>query len=144
MAKKKKHPVKHQIKRKKKSAPVEKKHIDRNSHNVKINIGAVPQFQDPHAVREIQLFADNDYQLYRSRKVPILKNLTKKFKKGTFDLDRSAKLWEYYVTDALQRYAKEHGGTWHKILSMGDRKLLAKEYADSTLAEFKLGNFWEK
>jgi hypothetical protein len=94
--------------------------------------------------REIELYADNNSQLYFSRKVPILKNLQKKFQKGTYDIEKSAKLWRYYIDDAMQRYQKEfgtRGGKWHQLLTTHDRQLLALEYAENTLAEFEMGNF---
>lgn len=123
----------------------DKSHKDTKSHNVNIRVvSGVPNFADPDMAREIQLWADNDSRLYFSRKVPILKNLEKKYKKGTYDIDKASKLWMYYINDALQRYNKEFGSRsdkWHSLMSVHDRKLLAKEYAIDTLNEFQMGNF---
>lgn len=103
-------------------------------------IGSAPDFSDPMAADEIRTYADNNSQLYYSRRMPILKNLYKKWKKGTYKTDLAAKLWKYYIEDAMQRYQKEFGSRgekWHKLLSVADRKLLATNYAKQTLHDFE-------
>jgi hypothetical protein len=103
-------------------------------------LGEAPGFSDSDMAREISLYADNNSQLYYSRRMPILKNLYKKWKKGTFKVDLAAKLWKYYVEDAMHRYNKDHGSRgdkWHKLLSVADRKLLAHQYAKDTLHDFE-------
>jgi hypothetical protein len=131
-------------------------HKDTKSHNVNIRvvsgvgknikIGSMPIYKDKDAAREIQLYADSDYQLYKQRKNPILQNLTKKYLKGTYDIQKAAKLWRYYIDAALQKYHKEFGsrGSWSNLLSVPDRNLLALEYAIETKNEFDLGNFTTK
>jgi hypothetical protein len=108
-----------------------------------INIGNIPTYKDKIAAREIQLFADSDYMLYQQRKRPILINLGKKYKKGTYDVNKAAKLWRYYVDAAMQKYHKEFGnrGNWYDMLSVPDRNLLSLDYAIETKNEFDLGNF---
>jgi hypothetical protein len=110
------------------------------------SIGALPMYRDQDAAREIELYADNDSQLYYQRRKPILVNLAKKYKKGTFDIDKAAKLWRYYIDAALQKYNKEFGSRgdkWSDLLSTHDRQLLALEYATRTKEEFDLGNMPE-
>ena len=120
-------------------------HKDSKSHNVNIRVvSGIPPYKDPDAAREIELYADNDSKLYFSRKLPILKNLQKKFQKGQYNIELAAKLWMYYINDAMQRYNKEFGSRgdkWSDLLSVSDRKLLAIEYATETLNEFQQGNF---
>jgi len=109
-----------------------------------IKIGNMPTYNDKDAAREIQLFADNDYMLYQQRKRPILINLGKKYKKGTYDINKAAKLWRYYVDAALQKYHKDYGtkgDKWYDMLSVADRNLLSLDYAIETKNEFDLGNF---
>jgi hypothetical protein len=109
-----------------------------------INIGSLPKYNDKDAAREIQLYADNDYQLYNQRKRPILINLGKKYKKGTYDIQKAAKLWRYYIDAAMVKYNKEFGSRgdkWFELLNVSDRNLLALEYAMETKEEFDLGNF---
>lgn len=123
-------------------------HKDTKSHNVKISVmsgikvGMLPSYKDKDAAREIQLYADNDSMLYYQRRNPILKNLSKKYLKGTYDVDKAAKLWRYYIDAAMQKYHKEFGGRgkWSNLLSVPDRNLLALDYAIRTKQEFDLGN----
>jgi len=115
-------------------------------NKVRKGIGEMPSYRDPIAAREIQLYADNDSQLYFQRRMPIVLNLQKKFKKGTYNVDKAAKLWKYYVDAAVQKYNKEFGSRgdkWFELLDMHDRKLLALEYAMDTLKDFEAGNFYE-
>ena len=125
-------------------------HKDTKSHNVRISVmsgikvGMLPTYKDKDAAREIQLFADNDSMLYHQRRSPILKNLSKKYVKGTYDVDKAAKLWRYYIDAAMQKYHKEFGGRgkWSNLLSVPDRNLLALDYAIRTKQEFDLGNLY--
>lgn len=110
-------------------------------------IGDAPGFSDPVAADEIRTYADNNSQLYYSRRMPILKNLYKKWKKGTYKTDLAAKLWKYYIEDAMQRYQKEFGSRgekWHQLLSVADRKLLATDYAKQTMNDFLNYNYTDE
>ena len=112
-----------------------------------IKMGNTPTYHDIHAAKEIQLFADNDYDLYRQQKIPILINLGKKYKKGTYKIELAAKLWKYYIDNALKKYNKDFGSRgdkWYDLLDMHDRNLLSYEYAVETKNEFDLGNFTEQ
>jgi len=111
-----------------------------------VRIGNVATYKDPIAAREIALYADNDYQLYKQRKEPILKNLGKKHKKGQYDIEKAAKLWRYYIDAAMQKYHKEFGSKgdkWFDLLEPSDRQLLAIDYAKETKTEFDAGNYTE-
>jgi hypothetical protein len=122
----------------KKAVTVQKAHMSG------IKIGMLPSYKDKDAAREIQLYADNDSMLYHQRRNPILKNLSKKYLKGTYDIDKAAKLWRYYIDAAMQKYHKEFGGRgkWSNLLSVPDRNLLARDYAIRTKQEFDLGNLY--
>jgi hypothetical protein len=125
-------------------------HKDTKSHNVKISVVSGikhPSFYDKDMAREISLYADNDADLYRQSRRPILINLSNKYKKGTFKVDLASKLWVYYIENALKKYQKEFGNknqSWSTLMKPADRKLLAMEYAIDTLNEFNHGNFTEK
>lgn len=129
-------------------------HKDTKSHNVNIRVVSgikkskgifgIPNFTDPDMARELELYAMNDYLLYTNRRIPIIKNLEKKYKKGTFDVQKASKLWRYFVDASLQKYHKEFGsrGTkWNKLMSVPDRNLLAMNLALETKKEFDSGNF---
>jgi hypothetical protein len=123
-------------------------HKDSKSHNVNIRVvSGLPSYKDPDMARELELYADNDSLLYFQRRKPILINLSKKYKKGTYDIQKAAKLWRYYIDAALEKYNKEFGSRgdkWYDLMSVPDRNLLALEYAQNTKEEFDLGNFTEK
>jgi hypothetical protein len=159
--KKKAAPKKKAVRKKIASKRISDQHKDSKSHNVNIRvisgykkkisgkktINGLPEFKDPDMAREIELFADSDSQLYYQRRKPILINLGKKYKKGTYEIDKAAKLWRYYVDAALVKYNKEFGSRgdkWSDLMSVPDRNLLALQYAKETKDEFDLGNFTEK
>jgi hypothetical protein len=130
-------------------------HKDTKSHNVRISvmsgrksrINGIPDYTDKDMARELYLWATNDSQLYYQQRRPILINLSKKYKKGTFDIDKASKLWRYFIDNALQKYNKEFGSRgdkWYELMSVHDRNLLAHELAEETKQEFDLGNFTEK
>lgn len=85
-----------------------------------------------HAAKELVLHADNDHHLYHSSHQPIVKNLSKKMKKGVYHPEKAKKLWAYHADRAAQSYAKHHGdGTpWHKMFSTSDRKSAASHWED--------------
>lgn len=100
-------------------------------------------YDDYNLAHDVELFADNDADLYRQRKVPIIKNLKKKLNKGTFDENLAAVIWKYYVEDADKRYQKQIIGQQPKgyVLSVNDRKLLSQKYAAWTKAEWDANKF---
>lgn len=85
-----------------------------------------------HAAKELVLHADNHAHLYHSSHTPIMNNLKKKMKNGTYDSGKAKKLWAYHADRAAQSYAKEHGDgrPWHKMFSTSDRKQAASHWED--------------
>lgn len=109
--------------------------------------GSIPGPSDPDAVREIELYIENDGDLYRQQTYPILKNLTKKYVKGTFKIEPAAKLFRYLIDNGMKKYHREFGSRstpWHKLLSTSDRQFLAVKMATDTLTELNAGNRWER
>ena len=95
--------------------------------------------EDEDAVRELVLYADNDGTLYQQSAVPIMKNLTRKWRKGVYDSELAAKLWLYHATRAAKNYAQEFGYAF----SVQDRKAAAKEFEENWRAELEAGNAME-
>ena len=79
--------------------------------------------------RELKISIDNDGQLYNQRYMPILKNLTKKMKKGNYDKKLAAKLFMYLVNDGVKKYVKDFGGS-PSMFSKSDRIAVAKEFVE--------------
>ena len=86
---------------------------------------------DEHAAQDLRLFIDHDGELYRQRRIPIERNLTKKWKKGTFDAARATDAYMYLVEAGAKKYAKEFASPsdWNKIFTKATRDYVADEYA---------------
>ena len=79
--------------------------------------------------RELKLYIDNDGQLYRQRFMPILKNLSKKKKKGNYDSKLAIKAFMYLVNDGAKKYVKDYGGST-SMFSKQDKIEVAKEFVE--------------
>jgi len=109
----------------------------------KIKLENWPESMSDEA-RELVLYAENDGQLYSQSAVPIMKNLTRKFKKGVYDSDLAAKLWKYHTDRAAKKYGKELGNDdGFKIFSPADRREAARYFEDGWAEELKAGNTME-
>jgi hypothetical protein len=64
---------------------------------------------DETAARELQLYIENDGNIYRQRIKPIIRNLASKMKKGSFDEKLAVKAFLYAVEDGQKAYNKEFG-----------------------------------
>jgi len=95
------------------------------------------------AARELHTYADNNAHLYKTSHVPVVKNLEKKYKKGTYDHEKAKTLWKYHADRAADSYAKEHGSgqKGHEMFSGADRKKAAERMANKHHDEMKAGNF---
>lgn len=98
----------------------------------------IAEEEDLDAVRELVLYADNTGSLY-PQKESIMKNLTRKWRKGVYDSELAAKLWLYWATAAAKSYAQEFGYAF----SVQDRKAAAKEFEENWRAELEAGNAME-
>src|SRR6476661_2904293 len=64
---------------------------------------------DDTAAHALVLHGDNESHLYHTSKTPIMKNLEKKHKNGSYDHEKSKKLWKYHADRAAQSYHHQHG-----------------------------------
>jgi hypothetical protein len=90
--------------------------------------------------RELELYIDNDYQLYKQMFIPQLKNLTRKMKKGIYDRKLAAKLFMYLLDAGAKKYVKEFGSPGDKPATMfpkKDREKLAMRYAMQFEIDYK-------
>jgi hypothetical protein len=96
--------------------------------------------------RELELYIVNDSGLYRQSVQPVIKNLAKKMKKGTYDAAKALKLWGYTAGFGAQKYTKEFTGSgsgseWahgsYGAFSPADRKEVAKGLAEYYADELK-------
>jgi len=83
------------------------------------------------AAHELVLHADNDAHLHHSSHQPIISNLKKKAKKGSYDPEKAKKLWKYHADRAAQSYHKQHGDkhtAWHHMFTTHDRHQAAAHW----------------
>jgi len=88
-------------------------------------------------MRELKLYIDNDSNIYRQRYMPILKNLSKKKKKGNYQKGLASKAFLYLVDEGAKRYTREYGGNVRDVFPKRQRQMLAKDYVDEFEQIFK-------
>lgn len=95
-----------------------------------------------HEARELQLFCENDGDIYRQQISMIEKNLAKRLAKGTYDHEKAKKLWMYAADNCARKYNKEFGDErslpWHKMFSTADRREVATAFADHFKNEYDI------
>lgn len=95
--------------------------------------------------RELYLHIKNNSLVCRAFFDPVARNLSKKFKRGEFILDRAIDGMNYCAINAAKDYHREHGSMqqpWHQLFPVGTRRAVAEVMAREVYEEFKLGNFW--
>lgn len=108
-----------------------------------IKVGSVPGYADPILVRDLVLQIDNERTLFDRYRAPVMRSLAKKYKAGTFDVNKAAAAFLPYITAGMMWYTKENmnrGTRWYTLLTPAERRMLAKQYAIEALSEFKAGN----
>ena len=94
-----------------------------------------------YEMKELKAYIDNDAGLYRQRYMPILKNLSRKKKKGNYRKRLAQKAFMYLVDDGAKRYTKSYGGNARDVFPTRQRKDLAKDYVDEFEDIFKNQEF---
>ena len=89
---------------------------------------------DQDAARELELFIENDSQLYFSQHMSILKNLWRKMVKGTYDHEKAIKLWMYLVVNGGKKYARQFSASerdWSGMFNIPTREAVARSLAET-------------
>ena len=98
---------------------------------------------DDIAARELELYATNTECWI----APVIKTLSRKYKRGTFDYERAiAYVDRYCLVPAAKQYRLEFGGMcdrWSDIFPRSVRLKAAESIVNSWIAEFRLGNYWD-
>jgi hypothetical protein len=86
---------------------------------------------DTHAAKELELYIDNDGDLYRRQYQPILKNLATKKARGVYQHHLAVKLFMYLMESGAKKYAKEFsvGTDWSTIFNVPTRMEVAERFA---------------
>jgi len=95
----------------------------------------ISEAADEVAARELTLYIENDATLYRQRIQPIIKNLARKMKKGTFDAELAQKGFMYAVEHGLKNYNKEFGPGFK--IDKDTKKKVAQDLLDGFMDEIE-------
>ena len=87
--------------------------------------------------RELHLFIDNDYQLYKQQYLPILKMLTKRKRNGSYDSEKAIKAFENLAYTGSRKYSAL------QLFTPATRRLTAIALRDQYEREYELGNYSE-
>ncbi len=99
---------------------------------------------DQTAARELELYIDNDADLYRQQFLPIVRNLMRRRQNGTYDSSKAVTLFMYLMDAGAKKYVTEFGTRGSKIDSMFNRNTrlqAARAFRDSFETEAGLGNY---
>lgn len=75
---------------------------------------------------ELMLYAINDGDLYRTMTTPVIANMTRKAKKGTYDKEKSVDAFYHVATEASKHYNRDFGYSF----TVTERFTAAVEMAD--------------
>jgi hypothetical protein len=92
---------------------------------------------DKVLVREVILFTENDYDMYKVLVTTYLDNLKKKRLNGTYDKAMSYKLLEYYYTNYVRpemKKPRKYGSD--PKLNVEERKAFSKYFGDYLWDEY--------
>lgn len=92
---------------------------------------------DKTLVREVILFAENDYDMYKVLVTTYLDNLKKKRLNGTYDKAKSYKLLEYYYSNYVRpemKKPRKYG--LDPKLNPEERKQFSKYFGDFLFEEY--------
>jgi hypothetical protein len=94
-------------------------------------------------VRELQLYIENDGDLYRRQYTPILKNLATKKGQQRYDSTLTVKLFMYLVDEGAKKYAKEFDDArnWNTMFDKATRTEVAKALVQAFEDEWEAGSY---
>ncbi len=99
---------------------------------------------DESLATELELFTENDGDLYHRMTEPILKNLATKKAQGKYDSEKAVQAFMYLAEEGAKEYIRQHGSptdVWHEMFPINVRRMAATKWRDEFEEEFKLGNY---
>ena len=96
------------------------------------------------AVNELDLYINNNEDLYRKRFMPLVHNLNRDVKNNRYNHDNATKQWNLLVNDAAREYVKEFGKPGEDVkdmFSQDSRAKVARVLADRELENMKKGEY---
>jgi hypothetical protein len=92
------------------------------------------------AVRELLLFTENDGELYRQMRLPLLKRLEYSKRKGVYNKERAIQWFLNVINVSAKKYNKEFASPNDKIFTMADKREVARQMTEKFETEYALGN----
>lgn len=94
---------------------------------------------DEDAATELELFIENDGQLYERQTKSIQKNMAKKIAAGKYDPALAIVGWRHLVDEGAKKYHKEFGsgGKWSDMFNVPTRDAVARSMAEGFFNEVK-------
>jgi hypothetical protein len=99
---------------------------------------------DKVTLQELQLFTENDGDIYRRTTTPIVRNLRTKQAQGKYSSARAVDAFMYLAEAGARKYAREHGGgehEWHVIFPIDVRRAAATAWRDEFEQKSRDGNY---
>jgi hypothetical protein len=99
---------------------------------------------DESLATELELFTENDGDVYRRTTEPILKNLATKEAQGKYDHDRAVQAFMHMAEAGAKEYIRQHGSPgdiWHEMFPINVRRAAATKWRDEFEEEYRLGNY---
>ena len=91
---------------------------------------------DDTAARELALYIENDYQLYKQCIVPYIQCLHKKREKGTYDPEKALLGWERIATEGAKKYENEFLNVrYYRVFNKATREEVARQLQESFLEQ---------
>jgi hypothetical protein len=96
------------------------------------------------AVNELDLYINNNEDLYRKRFMPLVHTLNNNLKANRYNHETAVKQWNLLVNDAAREYVKEFGKPGEDVKDMfaqDSRAKVAQVLADRELENMKAGEY---
>ena len=96
------------------------------------------------AVNELDLYINNNEDLYRKNFMPLIHWLNRSLKNNTYNHDNAIKKWNLLVNDAARDYTKEFGKPGEDVkdfFPQETRAKVAQVLADRELENIKKGEY---
>jgi hypothetical protein len=88
---------------------------------------------------EIQLYTENDFDMYKDFLVPYYQNLEKKMAKNIYDKEKATKGMQKILNIAYRKYCKE---IYPEPISPLARRMASEEMIENFEIEKQAGNSW--
>jgi hypothetical protein len=96
------------------------------------------------AVNELDLYINNNEDLYRKKFMPLVHNLNRDLKANRYNHENAVKQWNLLINDAAREYVKEFGKPGEDVKDMftqDSRAKVAQVLADREFENMKAGEY---